>query len=166
MAAPKKNILLIIADDLGRDLSIYGHHNTARTPNLEKLASQGTVFENAFASTASCSGSRSTIYTGLHTHQNGQYGLQRGYQFLHYFTTFDIIESHPKIFNNLGYLTGIAGKIHVGPPKVYPFTVSNHKHTRDCQWISERLESFISRAHDGRQPWFYTVGYIGMYTLG
>ena len=159
MAVPKKNILLIIADDLGRDLSIYGHHNTARTPNLEKLASEGTVFKNAFASTASCSGSRSTIYTGLHTHQNGQYGLLRGFNFLHYFTTFKVIETHPKIFNELGYLTGINGKLHVGPPKSYPYTVNAEAGTRDCKLIAERFENFISRAQDEGIPWFETIGY-------
>ena len=159
MATNQKNILLIIADDLGRDLSIYGHHNTAKTPNLEKLAAQGTVFENAFASTASCSGSRSTIYTGLHTHQNGQYGLQRGYNFFHYFTTFNVIETHPKIFNQLGYLTGINAKLHVGPPKGYPFTVHAESGTRDCKLIAERFENFISRAQDEGKPWFEVVGF-------
>ena len=158
--APKKNILLLIADDLGRDLSIYGYNNAPRTPNIEKLAAQGTVFENAFASTASCSGSRSTLYTGLHTHQNGQYGLARGHSMMHYFNTFDMIETHPKIYNPLGYLTGIGAKVHVGPPRAYPFTVRDENHVRNGTWIAERLEAFIDRAHHEDKPWFYTVGFI------
>jgi N-sulfoglucosamine sulfohydrolase len=69
-----KNILLIIADDLGKYVGAYGS-SEVHTPVLDKLAAEGVCFDNAFASTASCSGSRSTMYTGLHTHENGQYGL-------------------------------------------------------------------------------------------
>lgn len=153
----KRNILLIIADDLGRDLSIYGYKKTPNTPNLRRLASEGTVFENAFASTASCSGSRSTIYTGLHTHQNGQYGLHSREP---YFTTFDSIETHPKIFNRLGYLTQIIGKVHVGPAKTYPFSVRDDKHGRDGKWISERLEDHIKRCQSEDVPFFSTIGFL------
>lgn len=67
----------MVADDLGKQLSCYGAQ-MIQTPNIDQLASQGTRFDYAFASTASCSGSRSVIYTGLHTHQNGQYGLANG----------------------------------------------------------------------------------------
>lgn len=157
--AAQKNILLLIADDLGRDLSIYGHQ-TAYTPNLEKLAAQGTVFENAYASTASCSGSRSTIYTGLHTHQNGQFGLNKGYHRLHYFTTFDCIETHPKIFNRIGYSTQIINKLHVGPPKNYPFSVRDEAHCRDGKWLAERLESHIETCQSANKPFFTTIGFV------
>ena len=74
----EKNVLLIVADDLGLFLGCYGL-DTIRTPHIDRLAAEGTRFTSAFASTASCSGSRSTIYTGLHTHQNGQYGLHQGW---------------------------------------------------------------------------------------
>lgn len=156
--APRKNILLIIADDLGRDLSIYGYEKSPNTPNLEKLAAEGTVFESAFASTASCSGSRSTIYTGLHTHQNGQYGLAFREP---YFTTFDSIETHPWIFNRLGYSTQIIGKVHVGPAKTYPWSVRNDKHGRDGKWISERLDENIERCQRNNVPFFTVIGFVG-----
>lgn len=61
----KKNILFIIADDLGKYIAPYGCTAT-KTPNIDKFASEGVTFDLAFASTASCSGSRSTVYTGLH----------------------------------------------------------------------------------------------------
>jgi N-sulfoglucosamine sulfohydrolase len=78
MAEGHKNVLLMVADDLGLMLGCYGLE-AIRTPHLDQLAAEGTKFMNAFASTESCSGSRSTLYTGLHTHQNGQYGLQQGW---------------------------------------------------------------------------------------
>ena len=114
--ADKKNILLLIADDLGKQLSCYGA-KSIKTPNIDKLASEGTRFDYAFASTASCSGSRSVIYTGQHTHQNGQYGLA---SHRHHFVTFDHVETAPQLLNQIGYRTGILGKIHVGPLAVYP----------------------------------------------
>lgn len=63
----RRNILLIVADDLGLTLNCYGVRSIY-TPHLDSLAAEGTRFTNAFASTASCSGSRLTIYSGLHTH--------------------------------------------------------------------------------------------------
>ena len=99
---PKRNVLLLIADDLGKYIGAYGCKSVV-TPSLDALAVSGTRFDYAFASTASCSGSRSTIYTGLHTHQNGQYGLMQ--QRTH-FQTFEYIDSMPKIFNENGFLTG------------------------------------------------------------
>lgn len=155
----RKNIFLVIADDLGKNLPIYGQPGIG-TPHLERLAAQDTVFDHAFASTASCSGSRSTIFTGLHTHQNGQYGLLLGYRNMHYFTTFSEIETHPKLFNNLGYLTGIIGKVHVGPEDVYPFTVREERSVRDCAWYRDRMDAFVQKSKDDDKPFFLTMGFI------
>ncbi|KAK2738200.1 sulfatase [Colletotrichum kahawae] len=93
-----RNVLLLVADDLGKQLGCYGNPYI-KTPNIDKLAAEGTRFDKAFASTASCSGSRSTLYTGLHTHQNGQYGLNSG---KHHFMTFDHIESGPALLSKAG----------------------------------------------------------------
>ncbi|CAK7221827.1 hypothetical protein SBRCBS47491_004661 [Sporothrix bragantina] len=156
-----KNILLIIADDLGRNLGVCGGPSSAiKTPNLDKLAAQGTYFDMAFASTASCSGSRSVIQTGLHTHENGQIGLLRGFGGLHYFTTFDHVESAPRLFNTLGYKTGIVNKVHVGPDTVYPWAFREESATRDVAWTASRAASFFQSARSDGQPFFLTVGYI------
>ena len=73
-AAADKNVVLMIADDLGRELGCYGD-KVAKTPNIDALAAQGTRFTHAFCTTASCSPSRSVMFTGLHNHANGQLGL-------------------------------------------------------------------------------------------
>lgn len=155
---PGRNILLVIADDLGRNLRIYGQEGIA-TPNIDRLAAQGTVFDYAYASTASCSGSRSTLYTGLHTHENGQYGLKLGYKLLHYFATFDGIESAPGLFNHLGYLTAIIGKVHVGPDHVYPWAKRYEKEGRDATFLRDSLRDCISRSRDEGRPFFATIGF-------
>lgn len=152
----KKNILLVIADDLGKSLGCYGEPSI-RTPNLDRLAAEGTLFDNAFTSTASCSGSRSVIYTGLHTHENGQYGLNHS---THHFMTFDHIETAPKLLRDRGYLTGIIGKIHVGPERVYPWEVRVESPSRNVDWIAEQAASFFQAAKEDSRPFFLTVAYM------
>ena len=155
--ASKKNILLLIADDLGRDTSTYDPQSPAKTPYLTELAESGSIFTHAFTSTASCSPSRSVIYTGLHTHTNGNYGLSDSWDC---FCTFPDIDSAPKLFNNLGYSTGIIGKVHVAPPEVYPWTFREESGRRDVAWVADRAEAFIRGAQRNGQPFFLTVGYI------
>ncbi len=58
------NVLLIYADDLGYgDLGTYGHH-TIRTPNLDRLASQGMRLTSYYAPAPLCSPSRASLLTG------------------------------------------------------------------------------------------------------
>lgn len=64
-AALRPNILWISAEDLSPDLGCYGDAY-ARTPNLDKLASQGARYSNAFSSAPVCAPSRSAIITGMY----------------------------------------------------------------------------------------------------
>lgn len=154
--AGKKNVLLMVADDLGKQLSCYGARGI-QTPSIDSLAAQGTRFDYAFASTASCSGSRSVIYTGLHTHQNGQYGLA---SHRHHFVTFDHVETAPLLLNQTGHRTGIIGKIHVGPTALYPWQVKKESDTRDVAFISDQARSFFEKCKEDESPFFLTIGFI------
>ncbi|WWD19438.1 hypothetical protein CI109_103898 [Kwoniella shandongensis] len=151
-----KNILLVVADDLGKYVGCYGSTSVV-TPSIDSLAATGTRFDLAFASTASCSGSRSTIYTGLHTHENGQYGLS---VYRTHFQTFPHIETAPAVFNKAGYLTGIIGKIHVGPDDVYPWTHRQESESRDVAWVADQCEDFFGKAKEDDKPFFLTVGFV------
>ncbi|MHB1036674.1 MAG: sulfatase [Pirellulales bacterium] len=63
-AATKPNIVFILADDLGiNDLGCYGRRDH-RTPNLDRLASQGMRFTSAYCAQPICSASRAAILTG------------------------------------------------------------------------------------------------------
>ena len=97
-----RNVLCIIADDLGKNIGAYGCEGVS-TPNIDALCANGVKFDLGFASTASCSGSRSVIHTGLHTHENGQYGIIM--QASH-FECFKHIDTGVKLFNEAGFLTG------------------------------------------------------------
>lgn len=64
-ARDRPNVLLIMADDLGvNDLGMYGRRDH-RTPRLDRLASEGARFTNAFAAASVCSPSRAALLTGL-----------------------------------------------------------------------------------------------------
>ncbi len=65
--APRPNIIFIMADDLGYgDLGCYGQKLIA-TPNIDRLASQGLRFTQAYAGGPVCTSSRAVLMTGLHT---------------------------------------------------------------------------------------------------
>ena len=112
--APEKyNIVLFIADDLGvNDISPYGN-KVVRTPNLERLAKSSLLFKNAFASSPTCSPSRSTIFTGLMPLRHGAHGNHAG--------SAPLTQSIVHYLQPLGYKVAIAGKLHVGPEAVFPF---------------------------------------------
>lgn len=65
-AADRPNIIFILADDLAQgDLGCYGQ-KLIKTPNLDRLASEGTRFTQAYSGTSVCAPSRSSLMTGLH----------------------------------------------------------------------------------------------------
>lgn len=70
----KPNVVLIIADDLGKfDLSIYGGLNI-KTPNIDSIGLQGVAFENGYATASICAPSRAALLTG-------QYQQRFGFEF-------------------------------------------------------------------------------------
>lgn len=71
-AEEKPNIILIISDDQGyADLSAMGIRDDVSTPNLDRLASEGTRFRHAYASSPICNTSRCGIITGVYQQRFG-----------------------------------------------------------------------------------------------
>jgi N-sulfoglucosamine sulfohydrolase len=87
--AAEKNIIFFITDDQSPTLGCYGDP-IAKTPAIDAVAEDGTLFQNAFATTASCSASRSVVLSGLHNHANGQYGHQHSF---HKFSSYENVSS-------------------------------------------------------------------------
>ena len=112
-----RSVLFLIADDWSRIAKCYGD-DFVQTPNIDRLAEQGVVFDYAFCTSPSCAVSRACILTGQHSHTHGQYGHCHG---IHGFRTHDHMQSIPKILKMKGFATGCIGKKHVEPPSVYPF---------------------------------------------
>ncbi|MEM9687097.1 MAG: sulfatase, partial [Bacteroidota bacterium] len=71
------NFLIISCEDISPYLSFYGD-STAHTPNLDKLASEGIVFENAFTTVGVCAPNRSSIITGMYPVSIGTHHMRTG----------------------------------------------------------------------------------------
>ena len=70
-AAKQPNFLVILADDCTyNDLPLYGGEN-AKTPNIDRLASEGLTFNRAFLAEAMCQPCRSELYSGQYPLRNG-----------------------------------------------------------------------------------------------
>ena len=152
-AAERKNVVVIVADDLGMQVGCYGD-KVAKTPNIDKLAAAGTRFANGFASVSSCSPSRATMLTGLPTHQCGQYGLAHG---THHQQTFANVKSLPGLLSAAGYHTGVVAKLHVLPQTVYPFDREIADPGRNPVTVTAKAEKFLDSAGD--KPFFLWVGF-------
>lgn len=110
-AAPsaRPNVLLICVDDLKPTLGCYGD-KLARTPNIDRLAASGTLFESAYTNQAVCSPSRNALMTGLRPTTTGIYDLPTNFRV----ATPDAV-TVAQHFKNHGYRTAALGKIfHVG----------------------------------------------------
>ncbi|MCL7752987.1 sulfatase [Polaribacter sp. Z022] len=64
----KPNVVLIMLDDLNDFTGFLGGHPQVKTPNMDKLAKQGTVFTNAHSNAPICAPSRSSMLTGIYPH--------------------------------------------------------------------------------------------------
>lgn len=103
----KPNILFFLVDDQRNDILSCAGHQIVKTPTVDKLASDGVRFTQAFVTTSICAASRASILTGL-------YETKHGY-------TFDkdpikaniIINSYPYLLKKAGYSTGFIGKFGV-----------------------------------------------------
>jgi N-sulfoglucosamine sulfohydrolase len=155
--APRKNVLLLIADDLGLDLACYGN-TKLKLPNVNALATRGTHFSHAFATVSSCSPSRACMFTGMYSHMNGQYGLAHGD---HNTQSFPHVQSLPRVLNPAGYHTGIVGKVHVLPKSVYPFTYVSTDEApfgnRDVGLLARKSAEFLAQTKD--KPFFLVVAF-------
>src|SRR5260370_9675063 len=113
--ARKPNIVFILADDLGfADVSCYGQLDYT-TPNVDRLALEGTRFTQAYANSAVCSATRTALITGRYQQRltvrleepinaptRNNIGLPPSHPTL------------PSLLRNAGYRTSLDGKWHLG----------------------------------------------------
>jgi N-acetylglucosamine-6-sulfatase len=112
VAAPPRrpNIVFVITDDQRWDSLRATGHPFARTPNIDRLAREGALFRNFFATTPLCSPSRASFLTGQYAHahhvtNNDRVGLD---VISHTLATF------PRRLRESGYETSFIGKWHMG----------------------------------------------------
>ena len=154
-AGSGRNILLIIADDHGYDMSCVG--TPVKTPVLDRLAGEGTLFTDGYATVSSCSSSRSTLFTGLYSHTNGMYGLAHD---IHNFSLLDDVKTVPWMLKQAGYATALVGKKHVKPDSLLPYDawlVPEESGKRDVAIMAHEAGRWIKA--QGNAPFFLTIGY-------
>jgi arylsulfatase A-like enzyme len=111
----KPNIIYIMADDLTTQaISAYGgiYKDIAPTPNIDKVAKEGMLFQDVLVTNAICGPSRAAILTGNYSNLNGYYKNESGGKFNSEQWTF------PQEFQKQGYTTGLFGKWHLGTEPV------------------------------------------------
>lgn len=104
-AAEKLNVLFIAADDLRNDLACYGHP-MVKTPNLDRLAKRGLVFDHAYCQQAVCNPSRASLLTGRRLDSLRIWDLPT-----HFRNTAPDAITLPQHFKNNGYFTQNIGKM-------------------------------------------------------
>ncbi|CAN5328900.1 sulfatase [soil metagenome] len=149
VAAP--NIVFFVVDDMSPDTGAYGNP-AVKTPHLDALAAGATRFTSAFATTASCSASRSVILTGIHNHRNGHYGHQHDF---HGFESWRTMRGLPILLEECGYRTAQIGKLHVAPAEVYRFGQYLKGNPRNAVAMAENAREFIADDADGKPFFLY-----------
>jgi arylsulfatase A-like enzyme len=187
----RPNVVLILTDNHGPwTLGCYGNRDV-ETPNVDRLAAQGTLFTRCYANNAVCSPTRASLLTGLMPCQHGVHcylaagGAQIGPGA---YDTLEEFDTLPSLLAGAGYVCGLSGKWHLGanlrPQEGFTFWVTKpHGHSAGFYdqeiiedgkirkeptyltdyWTDRGIE-FIEANKD--RPFFLFLAYNGPYGLG
>jgi N-sulfoglucosamine sulfohydrolase len=149
-AAP--NILYIHSHDTGRFVQPYGFQ--VPTPNIQMLADQGVLFREAFCAAPTCSGSRASLLTGLHCHNNGMLGLaHRGW------TLNDYGQHWVHALRRGGYRSTLIGEQHISvDPRVIGYDEVVPIDSSHAEYVAPLTIEALRDAP--REPWFMSVGFF------
>lgn len=98
----KPNIIILVADDMRWDAMSCAGNAALKTPSIDRLAADGTLFRNAFVTTSICAVSRASILTGQYARRHGinDFNTPIG----------EIGATYPALLRKNGYWTGFMGK--------------------------------------------------------
>jgi len=151
------NVLYIHTHDSGQYLQPYGYN--IPTPNLMKLAQEGTLFRHAYCAGPTCSPSRAALLTGMAPHSCGMLGLaHRGFKLN------DYSKHMVQYFNKMGYETVLCGVQHeapreemIGYQRILRSENKNIAHRRDEDLLNaQKVADYLSEKKTG--PFFLSFG--------
>jgi N-sulfoglucosamine sulfohydrolase len=149
-ARSRYNVLLFTADDMhAESIRVYGSR-TDMTPQLDRFAASGMVFDRAHVNAAICAPSRAIIATGLYGHNSGAMGFMPAKP-----GTPEIVTT----FQKAGYLAGVLGKVgHSTPVRAtkwdYSFDRPDLGNGRSPTIYYERSKVFFERARSEKKPFY------------
>ena len=152
----KSNVIYLICHDLGQHIGAYGI-NTVHTPNLDKLAAQGVMFENSICTAPQCSPSRAALMTGRYPHCNGVVGISNK-------GSYESLNPDEKpmvnIFAENGYDTFKFGQQHATYKEEMLNFMKRHP-GKDCRDVARDFESFIygRKTEEFSKPFFAHIGF-------
>jgi N-sulfoglucosamine sulfohydrolase len=150
--ADRPNVIYLHSHDTGRHVQPYGY--AVPTPAIQRLAEQGVLFRRAFATAATCSGSRAALVTGQYPHVNGMTGLaHRGW---------DLREPGHHLVHTLreaGYFSELIGEQHVSEtPDVLGY---DRFHEIESNHVATVAPLAVGALEGGLpEPFFLSVGYF------
>jgi len=161
LAAPEKpNVVLIFCDDLGyADLGCYGSQNI-RTPNLDRMASEGARFTDFYVAASVCTPSRAALMTGCYAKR---LGLQHRVLFPYSDEGLNPEEiTLAEVLKEQGYATGCFGKWHLGHTPEFLPPAQGFDEYRGIPYSNDIGNPFYSRNSKGEDigfvapplPWY------------
>lgn len=130
LANERPNFLFVIADDCTYwDMECYG--GPAKTPNLNRLRTEGMQFTHCFQAAPMCSPTRHCLYTGLYPVKSGAYPNHTFVQ--------EGTRSVAHYLQRAGYRVALSGKKHINPPESFPFEFSGKKNNPDMMAVDAML---------------------------
>lgn len=120
-AAGKPNIIFILTDDQRWDALGAMGNTIIQTPNINKLANAGILFQNAYVTTSICCVSRAGIMTGQYESRHQIHDFRTD------LSAESIANTYPALLKNAGYRTAFIGKFGIGahpPETLFDFWVN------------------------------------------
>jgi iduronate 2-sulfatase len=152
LAQQRPNVLLIVSDDLNNALGCYGDPRI-KTPNLDRLAQRGVLFERAYCSYPLCGPSRNSMLTGLYPNSTGIIQNQQIFR--------QSIPDHiclPQAFRQAGYFVARIGKLyHYNVPN----SVGTDGHDDPASWELELNPAGVDRLVEQPQIFSLRPGQFG-----
>jgi arylsulfatase A-like enzyme len=144
----KPNVVLILADDLGRgDCSAFGTPDI-RTPHIDRLFREGLTFDNFYANSCVCSPTRAALLTGCYPDRVGVPGVIRDIPANSWGHLASQAVLLPSLLREVGYHTAIVGKWHLGDQS--PNTPNDRGFDEFHGFLGDMMDDYKTHLRNGK----------------